>query len=106
MVGDQQRLLFGYLTDIRADAFLASIIDMIPSKNYTVLYATTASSTFHKSSAPEANEYEMEGPLQDAMHVDLKRDVETRSLRSRNNQTMVDGPLFEKYQFLSPGKFS
>lgn len=37
------------------------------------------------------------------MHQDLKRDVWVQERASGNN-TMQDGlPLFEKYQFLTPG---
>lgn len=51
-------------------------------------------------------EQENEPPFESGMHTDLKRDVETgfkkRQQKSTNPQ---DGlPLFEKYQFLSPGK--
>ena len=46
----------------------------------------------------------MESPLLDAVHLDLKRDTDFEPSDSSGNQTLVDGPLFEKYQFLSPGK--
>jgi len=87
------------------DAFLASIIDTLPSHKYTVLYTTTPESSHRKPAIHEANTYEMESPLLDAMHLDLKRDTDFEPSDSSGNQTLVDGPLFEKYQFLSPGIF-
>jgi hypothetical protein len=49
--------------------------------------------------------YEMDEPYPSALHQDLKRDIKYEPLKSSSNNTMQDGlPLFEKYQFLSPGK--
>lgn len=54
-------------------------------------------------SHPE-NLYEMDEPYPTAMHQDLRRDIEYEITKS-GNKTMQDGlPLFEKYQFLTPGK--
>lgn len=83
------------------DAFVASILDTLPYQNYTVLYTTT--SGLHPKPLDEATKYEME-PLFEAMHIDLKRDMDFRPSDSNGNATYVDGPLFERYQFLSPGK--
>ena len=48
--------------------------------------------------------YEMDEPYPTAMHQDLKRDLNVQARASSNN-SMQDGlPLFEKYQFLTPGK--
>lgn len=48
-----------------------------------------------------------EPPFQESMHTDLKRDVQQGTRRRRqakNADNFQDGlPLFEKYQFLSPG---
>jgi len=60
-------------------------------------------------SAPSTGElaenlYEMDEPYPTAMHQGLKRDIKYEPLKS-SNRSMQDGlPLFEKYQFLSPGK--
>jgi hypothetical protein len=49
--------------------------------------------------------YEMDEPYPSALHQGLKRDNEFEPFKSNGNKTMQDGlPLFEKYQFLSPGK--
>ena len=50
--------------------------------------------------------YEMDEPYPSALHQDLRRDIKYEPLKSSGNHTMQDGlPLFEKYQFLSPGTF-
>ena len=48
--------------------------------------------------------YEMDDPYPSALHQDLRRDIKYEPLKSSSNSTMQDGlPLFEKYQFFSPG---
>ncbi|ETN38451.1 uncharacterized protein HMPREF1541_06486 [Cyphellophora europaea CBS 101466] len=82
------------------DAFLESILDMLPSSNYTVLYATTA----HGAPEPSA-EHLMDAEVQNPLHMEMKRDLSSGLVRRASNQTIVDGPLFEKYQFFTPGIF-
>lgn len=49
--------------------------------------------------------YEMDDPYPSALHQDLRRDIKYEPLKSSSNSTMQDGlPLFEKYQFFTPGK--
>jgi len=84
------------------DAFFASILDTLPSQNYTVLYTTTPG--LHPESFHETTEYEMES-LFKVMHPGVKRDLDSHPSNSNGNATYVDGPLFERYQFLSPGLF-
>ena len=81
------------------DAFLESILDMLPSSNYTVLYATTA----HGAPEPSA-EHLMDAEVQNPLHMEMKRDLSSGLVRRASNQTIVDGPLFEKYQFFTPGR--
>ena len=64
---------------------------------------TTPGPSNRKAQAQEAKEYRMDTTPGEELHVDLKRDTGLHSWTARNNQTMVDGPLFEKYQFLTPG---
>lgn len=75
---------------------------MLSNRNYTVMYMTTAD--FITDDLPaKANQYEMNNydqPLQS----DLKRDVRPAIIKRQSNLTLVDGPLFERYQFLSPGR--
>lgn len=83
------------------DRSLASVLEMLSNRNYTVLYTTTPNAN---TDDPPANprQYEMYSDDQ-PLHSDLKRDVQPGVPRTQSNQTMVDGPLFEKYQFFSPG---
>lgn len=75
---------------------------MLHNRNYTVLYTTTpAIPTSNVAGTPK--QYEMYNYDQ-SLHTELKRDVDPEPIKLRNNQTMVDGPLFEKYQFLTPGE--
>lgn len=82
------------------DAFLASILDMLPSSNYTVLYTTST----HGSSEPSAD-YLMDSEVQDPLHMEMKRDLGSGLRRRASNQTIIDGPLFDKYQFFTPGEY-
>jgi hypothetical protein len=90
------------------DAFLASLIDLLPKQNYTVLYMTTRSADgMVVAQGKEPLEYDMESQLQESLHLDLKRDLGVHALANKtgNNQTMIDGPLFDKYQFFTPGTY-
>ncbi|KAF7514158.1 hypothetical protein GJ744_004483 [Endocarpon pusillum] len=85
------------------DASLSLILDMLRNRNYTVLYTTTPPvPASHVAGTPK--QYEMYS-YDESLHTELKRDVGPEPVKIRDNQTMVDGPLFEKYQFLTPGLF-
>ncbi|KIW17405.1 hypothetical protein PV08_04599 [Exophiala spinifera] len=87
------------------DAFFASVLDMLPTQSYTVLYTTTRAGAVE---VVESVEYDVESQLQESLHIDLKRDlglVVRAGNGTKNNQTMIDGPLFDKYQFFTPGIF-
>lgn len=96
------------------DALLASILDLLPTPNYTILYTTTPSNTLpHSGSHADSEDYEMESVFHAHSHGDLKRDFSAHQRRQAEGQpehsgnvTLVDGPLFERYQFLSPGTSS
>ena len=45
----------------------------------------------------------MENVFSPSLHMGLKRDLSTEQRDSSDNITLIDGPLFERYQFLSPG---
>ena len=84
------------------DKILASLLSNLPHKNYTVFYATSpiTSSSGDKGETPP---YEMSDSS--SLHTDLKRDLTDRSSKhSSKNVTLVDGPLFARYQFLTPGE--
>jgi hypothetical protein len=78
------------------DAFFASVMDVVPSQTYTVLY--------RRVQVAETGVYEMESQVQEAMHIDLRRDLSGGMRKRANNETLVDGPLFDKYQFFTPGR--
>lgn len=90
------------------DSYVESLIDnYFNNEDYTMIY-TTSSVHAAKSSltASERQVYEMQdAPLRGIMHSgELRRSLSERKDGSSSNQTIVDGPLFDKYQFLSPGK--
>ena len=56
---------------------------------------------FSDASEFKAYEPEFSGPV----HMDMKRSVERQFVgRSKGNSTSDNRPLFEKYQFFTPGK--
>ncbi|RMZ81935.1 hypothetical protein DV737_g2303, partial [Chaetothyriales sp. CBS 132003] len=72
------------------DALLGSLLDMIPTHNYTLVYTTSP-----QTAVDEGREYAMDSSdIQESLHLDLKR-----------AETLVDGPLFHRYQFFTPGIF-
>ncbi|KAL4788233.1 BIG/ATPase V1 complex, subunit S1 [Aspergillus varians] len=80
------------------DGLLSDIVSRLPSKKYTILYATTPRE-FEETDSPvykSAND-----PYQDSMHVDLKRDF---SAHSRRDNTTKNS-LFDEYQYFTPGIF-
>lgn len=113
----------------QTDSFLASLLDLLPTSKYTVIYTTTILSSSPSSPSTggveeeekEASTYEMDPSTtffssqqqQQTYHMELKRDLTTTTKRADNsiitttggNVTLIDGPLFERYAFLSPGEF-
>ncbi|KAI9717522.1 MAG: hypothetical protein M1812_004663 [Candelaria pacifica] len=87
------------------DVFLSSIIDILPSPKYSVIYTTTPPSADTKPASHHINSYEMEESFPSGFHTDLKRDFSVRERSDGDNTTLVDGPLFERYQFFTPGLF-
>ena len=45
----------------------------------------------------------MDAQFQAPVHMELKRDFANHKRASDGNITLPDGPLFERYQYLSPG---
>ena len=86
------------------DAFFASVMDVVPSQTYTVLYVTSPGSMSRRVQVADSGVYEMQSEIQEAMHIDLRRDLSGGLNKRANNETLVDGPLFDKYQFFTPGK--
>lgn len=85
---------------LKADSYLNSLLSTIDS--YTVLYATLDNLSPPQAQHPE--QYVMDEPYPSNMHIDLKRDLNSHVVRASNaSNPQADLPLFEKYQFLSPG---
>ncbi|KAG6038188.1 hypothetical protein E4U41_004473 [Claviceps citrina] len=78
----------------RNDASVALDLDMASSDSYTILFYATPREPFYDS--------EFVQPL----HMDTSRGLEGASFLQRANKTERDTrPLFEKYQFFTPGIF-
>jgi hypothetical protein len=75
------------------DAFLHAVISELGGKEYTVIFTTTPP---EDATPIVPDQYEMEDTY-NVLHTDLKRDVESHAGNGRHL------PLFDTYQFLSPG---
>ena len=72
--------------------------DLPTGPKYTVIYTSTPLTESIRE------EYQYESAFDDAVHIDLKRDLMIR-VPPRTNETDMR-PLFEKYQFLTPGMYN
>ncbi|KAH7166242.1 BIG/ATPase V1 complex, subunit S1 [Dactylonectria macrodidyma] len=82
----------GSLAD--SDEILSKSIDGLQSSNsYTILFVGT----------PGEQTYEPE--FDDRVRMDLKRDLRSSPMRRANETERDNRPLFEKYQFFTPGIF-
>ncbi|GAB7359210.1 hypothetical protein MBLNU230_g5869t1 [Neophaeotheca triangularis] len=92
------------------DAALEKQLSQLPSNAaYVLIYTTTTTTTNLPQDLPEY-QYEMDEPYPSALHQDLKRQLHHRADSSddKDNSTtnpQSNLPLFEKYQFLTPGLF-
>ncbi|KAI9674476.1 MAG: hypothetical protein M1817_001814 [Caeruleum heppii] len=97
------------------DAFLNSLLSLLPSPKNTVLYTTTPISPDSLSildGEPAQNDQPSpeEAFLGDTTHRELKRDMgqgytTSNSSSDGDGARLKDGPLFERYQFFTPGLF-
>ena len=85
------------------DAFLASVLDVLSSNRFTVIYTTTPPHSSHQPTSAETESYEMDAQFQAPVHMELKRDFSVHKRASDANITLPDGPLFERYQYFTPG---
>jgi len=83
------------------DVFLSNLIDTLPSSKFTVIYTTTPNVT--EAVSGETEQYHMNGYGSPLVHQELKRDSE---VHARANSSKLSEPLFEKYQFFTPGMYS
>lgn len=85
------------------DAFVATLLDQVPSAHYTVIYTTTPRQSL-ESDDTESSIYETDANSgRDPIHMDLKRDVSSAHARDGDGTSGL--PLFEVYQFLNPGSY-
>lgn len=86
------------------DAALAPTVQTVLSaeQQAVLMYITTPPAQKIQDQGSQ-HHYEMDDPYPSSMHTDLKRDVYPRADDS-NNDMQAGLPLFEKYQFLTPGK--
>jgi hypothetical protein len=76
------------------DYELGKLLDTLEGEDYTVM-------VFSDASEFKAYEPEFSAPV----HLDMKRAIERQVVRgSKGNSTSDNRPLFEKYQFFTPGK--
>ena len=103
------------LTKCHPDALLSSVISLLPSPKFTIIYTTTpltSAKALPSSHSPEDSNsepdtvYQMDNSIfQSPLHLDLKRDLSNKRDSSGDKPVLPDGPLFERYSFLSPGLF-
>ncbi|MCJ1309969.1 hypothetical protein MMC25_003630 [Agyrium rufum] len=87
--------------------FLDAVLESLTSPNFSVIYTTSpagsaAASARKESLQEEPGTYDMEDSNPYSTHMEMKRD----SLAyPRATNVTTSEPLFEKYQFLTPGLF-
>lgn len=86
-------------TDDALDDTVASVLGKTNSA--VLIYITTPASS--KAVGQDGHAYEMDEPYS-ALHTDLKRDLEMHEQQSNEDNPQAGLPLFEQYQFLTPGK--
>ena len=86
-----------------SDLWLSTLLESLPGSNYTVIYTTSPSASTNDVLQEESGSYQMDNSMSPLGHLDLKRDLSARQ-QAPKNVTLVDGPLFERYQYLTPGK--
>jgi len=103
--GEQARKDGLEAADARIEAILAPIANN--TKHVLIYTSSPPTSAHYAAEADEAIAYQMDEPAgAAAMHLDLKREMEAQPYGSRNSTEHQKGlPLFERYQFLSPGIF-
>ncbi|KAL9003960.1 MAG: hypothetical protein Q9180_009872, partial [Flavoplaca navasiana] len=90
------------------DVFLSSILDLLPTSKYTVIYTTSPYAAHKSAHHDEPEMYEMDSSFSSSQsHMGIKRDFGAHSKRADDNAnvTLPNAPLFEKYQYFTPGIF-
>lgn len=92
------------------DMYIQSLVEnYFGGEDYTLFYVTESRhDTEVKQDTFDGQEYQMESEVPLVSHGELaKRALEVlkKNGSSSSNDTLVDGPLFARYQFFSPGTF-
>jgi len=87
------------------DAFLSSIIDLLPSMKYTVLFSTTPVLDEDKPFLHATGAFDRQGGSSSPLRVQKREVSASKGDSSPGNDNLVDGPLFDRYQFFTPGIF-
>jgi hypothetical protein len=83
--------------------FLSALLSQLPKgETYAMVYTTNPQFKPLQLDTPTAQEvYEMDDPFPSSVHMDLKRDIEGHSDNTQVNSSL---PLFERYQYFTPGE--
>jgi hypothetical protein len=84
--------------------FLGTLISKLPKhESYAVIYTTTPDKKGYRVNSQAVQDvYEMDDAFPSAaVHMDLKRDIGSREAGSHSNSSL---PLFETYQYFTPGQ--
>lgn len=81
------------------------MLDLLSSKKYTVVYTTSPSTAAPHLDHAEPERYEMDSLFPAPIQMELKRDLSHHKRASNDTITLPDGPLFERYQYFTPGLF-
>lgn len=91
------------------DMYIEGLVEnYFGGEDYTLIYITESRhDADNKQDVIGDHEYQMESEIPLVAHGEyVKRALGTlKNSTSSSNQTIVDGPLFDKYQFFSPGIF-
>lgn len=80
------------------------MLDVLPSDKYTVIYTTSPSNAVTTSNHVDSETHDLDSMFQATLHTDLKRDLSSHKRDEQENITLPEGPLFERYQYFTPGK--
>ena len=101
--GMSYTLYVGLTCSRSIDLFLSNLIDMLPTSDYTVLYTTSPVAAEIVESVEEPTLYEMDHHMDPLGHMELKRDNGIQARATNDSVVLPEGPLFERYQFFTPG---
>lgn len=88
------------MTDDALDDTVASVLG---KTNPSVFIYITTPPSQQVQEVQDGHLYEMDEPYPSALHTDLKRDLNAHKRQSDSDDMQAGLPLFEKYQFITPG---